>query len=196
MCSVLSRVSASQRSCPGAALPSADQAAAVVLDRRRHRRLEHGHAERRGSHGSGTEMSGGEMVVVDADQIIILCLMAPPAGASVAGQRLLPEVRAAVLLEHQANVGHQNPGTQTGSVPVLLTALPPGTHLTSSSSSFSSFVPAAPLQEVREGRVREVQLQTLHVSNHGLRVPRADLRRLLRYHQRRRVSSSTGRGGG
>lgn len=61
------------------------------------------------------------MVVVDADQIIILCLMAPPAGASVAGQRLLPEVRAAVLLEHQADVGHQNPGTQTGSVPILLT---------------------------------------------------------------------------
>lgn len=44
------------------------------------------------------------------------CLIVPafPAGASVAGQRLLPEVRAAFLLEHQADVGQQDPGPQAG----------------------------------------------------------------------------------
>lgn len=41
----------------------------------------------------------------------------PPAGAPVAGQRLLPEVRAAVLLEHQADVGQQDPGPQAGRRP-------------------------------------------------------------------------------
>lgn len=47
------------------------------------------------------------------------------AGAAVAGQRLVPEVRAAVLLEHQADVGHQNHGPQTGSALTPVTALPP-----------------------------------------------------------------------
>lgn len=109
-------------------------------------------------------VASGKVTPVAGDQINIF----PPAGAAVAGQRLLPEMRAALLLEHQADVGHQNPGPQTGSVPSA--ALPPVCHRISSSSlsSSSTSVPAAPLQEVREGRLREVQLQTVHVSNHGL----------------------------
>lgn len=46
----------------------------------------------------------------------------------------------------------------------------------------------APLQEVWQGRVWEVQFQTIHISNHGLWVPSTDLWWLLWYHQRRRVS--------
>lgn len=40
-------------------------------------------------------------------------------------------------------------------------------------------VSAAPLQEVRKGRLWKMQFQTLHVPHHGLRVPRADVRHLL-----------------
>lgn len=38
------------------------------------------------------------------------------AGSAVVGQRLVSEVRAAVLLEHQADVGHQDHGAPTGRV--------------------------------------------------------------------------------
>lgn len=96
------------------------------------------------------------------------------AGASVARQRLLSEVRAAVLLEHQADVGQQDPrspagkGASGGRRPLR----PP-------SVTRNTCVSAAPLQEVRKGRVWEMQFQTLPVPHHGLRVPRADVRRLL-----------------
>lgn len=50
------------------------------------------------------------------------------------------------------------------------------------------FFTSASLQKVRQSGVWKMQLETLHFSNHGLRVPCAGVRRLLRYHQRWGVS--------
>lgn len=47
---LLFTLSLPQRACSSLALPPADQAAVVVLSRRRHCSVEHGHTERRGLH--------------------------------------------------------------------------------------------------------------------------------------------------
>lgn len=56
----------------------------------------------------------------------------------------------------------------------------------------SLFLSPAPLQEMRQGRVRQVQHQALHLPPHGLWAPGAGVWLLLRHHQRGRVSQAGG----
>lgn len=128
----------------------------------------------------------------------------------MAGQWLLSEVRAALLLEFQADVGQQEDWTETGAwTPLINKSLSPAEHSCKcyQEQMFSWLVimeelpelpvsdratlcPSAPLQEVRAGGVRQMFIQAFHHPPDGLRVRGARVWQLPRVHHRRRVSNS------
>lgn len=107
----------------------------------------------------------------------------------VAGQWLLPEVRAAFLLEFQADVGQQEDWTETGTSGFTTAKKRnPGTAFERVTTTQPC--PPAPLQKVWPGSVRQMFIQTFHHPPDGLRVWGARVRQLPRVHHWRRVGNS------
>lgn len=156
-----------QRARPGFALPSANPAAAVLLSRWRDSGVEHGHTERRGSlHGSRLTN-----VCVRCTYLTVLArLQAPQWLDSDSCQKCeQPFFWNIKQMWDSKTLGLRQ--VRDSPAGVGLWAFPLVLRHTC--------VSAAPLQEVWKGRVRKMQFQTLHLPHHGLRVPSADVRRLL-----------------
>lgn len=156
-----------QRARSGFALPSANPAAAVLLRRRRDSGVEHGHAERRGV----LQASRVANVCFGCTSLSALaCLQAPQWLDSDSCQKCeQPFFWNIKQMWDSKTLGlRQVRGSPAGVRPRAFPLVSRHTR-----------VSAAPLQEVWEGRLWEMQFQTLHVPPHGLRVPSADVRRLL-----------------